>query len=103
MVGCWLQWSSAKSIKWQTEAVIFEIGDFVQIRVNDPRCFFAVEILTDLLLKFPLLCDLRHIATERDGAVYHLNLSEHEEKSQSRVKFIHSQERVLNSLVLFCF
>lgn len=54
-----------------------EAGDFVQNRLSDPSCFPAVEILTGLLLKFPVLSDLRmlrHIKTESDGAVVHLNL-----------------------------
>lgn len=82
-----------KQKQFQTEA-----GDFVQNRLSDPSCFPAVEIMTGLLLKFPVLDDLRmlgHIKTESDGAVDHLNLPECEGKSQTRVKIIHSQECVL--------
>lgn len=59
------------------------MGDFVLIRVNGWSRFSSMEILTGLLLKFLVLCDLRalrHTITE--------------EKFRNRVKFLYSQECV---------
>lgn len=73
------------------------MGDLCLIRVNDWSCLPSMEILTGLFLKFLVLCDLRvlrHVTTESDGTVYHLNLSEPEEKFQTWVKFLYSQECV---------